>query len=125
MKLDPSRWPRSVSLAIPGLIMALLVVLAVSGSLHGTAGGVLFAGGLGAFGAIIWRGDGVAWLDTASWTVPLIVWVVVAWFTFSEVPYLIAGVVAMAWLASFIFWLPPVRWWYRLVLRKGPPHGWV
>jgi hypothetical protein len=121
MKLDPARWPASSVPAIPALIIALLAVLTITGVLHGTAGGVLFAVGVGAFGAIIWRADGIAWLDTASWTVPLSIWMLVAWVSFSEVPYLAAGLVAAAWLASFIFWLPPVRWWYRWVLRRDFP----
>jgi hypothetical protein len=86
---------------------------------------VLFAVGLGASGAIIWRADGIAWLDTASWTIPLSIWVFIAWVSFSDVPYLVAGLVATGWVAAFIFWLPPVRWWYRWVLRKDPPHGWA
>lgn len=118
MKLDPARWPASWVPAIPASIIALLAVLAITGVLHGPAGGMLFAVGLGASGAIIWRADGIAWLDTASWTVPLSVWVLAAWVSFSEVPYLVAGAVATAWVASFIFWLAPVRWWYRWVLRK-------
>ena len=99
--------------------------MAITGVLHGTAGGVLFAVALGACGAIIWRADGIAWLDTASWTVPLSIWVLVAWVSFSEARFLVAGLMAMAWFAAFIFWLPPVRWWYRWVLRKGVPHGWA
>jgi hypothetical protein len=91
MKLDPARWPASWVPAIPALIIALLAVLAVMGILHGTAGGVLVAVGFGVFGAIIWRADGIAWLDTASWTVPLGIWVLVAWVSFSEVPYLVAA----------------------------------
>jgi hypothetical protein len=125
MKLDPARWPSSWVPAVPVVIMALVVVLAIMGALHGTVGGVLVAVWFGVFGAIIWRADGIPWLDTASWTVPVVVWVAVAWFNFSEIPYVIAGLLASAWIATFIFWLRPVRWWYRWVLRKDPPHGWA
>jgi hypothetical protein len=125
MKLDPARWPSSWVPAVPAVIMALFLVSAITGTLHGPIGGVLFAVWLGVCGAIIWRADGIAWLDIASWTVPLVVWAGVAWFIFSDVPFLIAGVAAMAWLATFIFWLAPVRWWYRWVLRREPPHRWA
>ena len=101
----------------------MLLVLGLTGALHGVVGGTLVAAGFGTVGAIIWRADGVAWLDTASWTVPLFLLVAVAWLTLPEVPYLIAGFLAAAWLVSFIFWWLPVRWWYRWVPRKDPPHG--
>ena len=123
MKLDPARWPSSWVPTVPALIIGVVVVLAMMGAIHGAIGGVLVAVWLGVFGAIIWRAEGIAWLDTASWTVPVVVWVAVAWFNFSEIPYVIAGLVAMAWIASFFFWLTPVQWWYRWVLRKDPPHG--
>ena len=57
------------------MMIALVAVLTITGVFHGTAGGVLLALGMGAFGAIIWRSDGIAWLDIASWTVPLSIWV--------------------------------------------------
>ena len=123
MKLDPARWPQSLVGAVLVLVMGLLLVLGFTGALHGVVGGTLVAAGFGTVGAIIWRADGVAWLDTASWTVPLFLLVAVAWLTLPEVPYLIAGFLAAAWLVSFIFWWLPVRWWYRWVLRKDPPHG--
>lgn len=104
MKLDPARWPQSLVGAVLVLVMGLLLVLGLTGALHGVVGGTLVAAGFGTVGAIIWRADGVAWLDTASWTVPLFLLVAVAWLTLPEVPYLIAGFLAAAWLVSFIFW---------------------
>lgn len=111
-------------MVIAAAIVGLLSVGAITGALHGTVGGVLVAVGFGAVGALVWRADSLPWRDIASWTIPLTAWIAVAWFALSsEVAYLAAGAVAIVWLASFIFWLVPVRWWYRWVLRKGLPYG--
>lgn len=71
----------------------------------------------------MWWADGVAWRDIASWAVPLAGLILVAWLGLDQIPYVIAGLIAMVWLGSFIFWLPPVHWWYRWVLRRDPPSA--
>jgi hypothetical protein len=111
-------------MVVPAAIIGLLAVGSLTGALHGAVGGALLAAALGAVGAVVWRADAIPWRDIASWTIPLVAWVAVAWFALgSEALYLFAGAVAIVWLASFMFWLAPVRWWYRWVLRKDLPYG--
>ena len=123
MRLDPARWRGDRVLIVSAAIAGLLTVGSLTGALHGTVGGALLATGVGAVGAVIWRSDAIPWVDIASWTVPLAVLLLIAWVFLADVPYLIAGLALAGWLASFIFWLPPVRWWYRWVLRKDLPFG--
>lgn len=111
-------------MVVPATIVGLLAVGSLTGALHGAVGGILLAAGVGAFGAIIWRADAIPWRDIASWTIPLVAWMAVASFVLrSDVAYLVAGAAAIVWLVSFMFWLAPVRWWYRWVLRKDLPYG--
>jgi len=123
MRLDLARWRGDRVLIVPLAIFGLLAVGSLTGALHGAVGGALLAIGVGAAGAVIWRSDAIPWVDIASWTVPLATLLLIAWVFLTDVPYLIAGLSLAGWLASSIFWLPPVRWWYRWVLRKGLPYG--
>lgn len=124
MRLDPMRRRVDSTMALVVAIMGSLGVAALTGALHGAVGGVLFAAAPGAVGAIIWRANAIPWRDIASWTIPLVAWMAAAWFALpSGVAYLVAGAVAIVWQASFIFWLAPVRWWYRWVLRKEFPFS--
>jgi hypothetical protein len=100
-----------------------MVVAAGVGWLDNRTGGVLVGGGLGSIGALIWRGDAIPWRDIASWTVPLAVLIAVAWWWVRfPLVYIVGEGLAVAWLASFIFWLRPVGWWYRRILRKPVPR---
>jgi len=123
MRLDPARWRGDTALVVPVTIVGLLAVGSITGAVHGAVGDALLAAAVGAFGAVIWRSDAIPWVDIASWTVPLAVLFLIAWVFLADVPNLIAGLLLAGWLASFIFWLSPVRWWYRWVLRKDLPYG--
>jgi hypothetical protein len=77
----------------------------------------------GIIGALVWRFDAIAWLDIASWTVPLTAVFAGAWLLPPPIlPTVVAGCAGL-WMVSFVFWLPPTRWWYRHVLRKSIPGG--
>ena len=79
--------------------------------------------GLVLVGALIWRFDHLPWIDIASWTLPMAVWLVAAlWIIDSPVRWLVAETSAAVWLLAFIFWTGVTRWWYRRVLRKPFPY---
>jgi hypothetical protein len=122
MRFDPARWPEPWVTVVVLTIAGSIVIGISTGLLSGPVGGILFGGACGTAGALIWRADAIPWGDIASWTIPLAVWIAVAWIAVeSDVAYLIAGAAAVVWFACFIFWLPPVRWWYRRILRKDVP----
>jgi hypothetical protein len=124
MKIDPVRWPDPWVEVVVFTILGSMLVGAATGSIHGRAGGLLIGAAIASIGALIWRADAIAWRDIASWTVPLAVWVAVAWVAApSDTAYVLAGGFAVVWLTTFIFWLAPVRWWYRWILRKDVPGG--
>ena len=122
MKFAPRLNKHSVPYG-PALVFAIVGALLITGVIDGRMAGLLFALSVAGFGAGVWWADGVAWLEIASWTAPLAGLILVAWIAFDPIPYVITGLIVMAWLGSFIFWLPPVRWWYRWVLRRDPPRG--
>ncbi len=122
MKLDPQQWPERVMLTVPfGLFASVGGFIVLWPHSPITLGLATIAPGV--FGALIWRFDGIPWRHILSWTTPLTGLVLVAYLILPGfVPRIAAGIVAIAWLATFIFWQPPARWWYRLVLRTEPPR---
>ena len=124
MKIDPARWRDPWMEVVVFGIVGSMSFGAVTGFIQGPVGAVLMGAGFGSIGALIWRADEVPWRDIASWTIPLAVWVTVAWVALpSAVAYLIAEGFAAVWLVTFMFWLAPVSWWYRWILRKDVPGG--
>ena len=124
MRLDPARWPEWV--LWPVLVSVALSAFACQaiGPARGPAGfaWTLVAPAIG--GALIWRADAVPWADIASWTLAMTAWIVLALLVVpGPVRFIVAFSGAMLWLLVFIFWLPPVGWWYRHVLRRSMPGG--
>ncbi len=119
MDFAPGLSKRSAPYAL-ALLIAIVGAAVIAGVIHGKVAGVLLAGSVAGFGASVWWADGVAQRDIASWTVPLAGLILVAWIALDGIAYVIAGLIALAWLGSFILWLPPVQWWYRWALRRDP-----
>lgn len=122
--MDPASWPEPIRMPILGGLIVLMiatVVLDASSDLALIVGPIVppLVGGL------IWRFDRLPWIDVLSWTVPLALWIAVAWMILPGLGLLgsIAGGVSVAaWISAFIFWTRVARWWYRAVLRK--PYPW-
>jgi hypothetical protein len=124
MKLDPARWPALLQWVVLGALVGLaaLSVILGAGRVLGPIGSAALLVLPGLIGGLIWRYSAVPWRDIASWTVPLTIWVLVApMVVAATVRWLFVATPATIWLAVFVFWLPPVRWWYRVVLRKPYP----
>jgi hypothetical protein len=106
-------------MVVPAAIIGLLAVGSLTGALHGAVGGALLAAALGAVGAVVWRADAIPWRDIASWTIPLVAWVAVAWFALgSEALYLVAGAVAIVWLLFHV-----LAGAGPMVVSMGPTKG--
>ena len=121
-RLDPAGWPDRVQ---SGVLVGLFVVVIASPWLLADtgAGRVIVTVGPGLAGALIWRYDDVPWPDIASWTLALTAWLAAAYLLLPPViGGVVAGISAVVWLWTFIFWMAPTRWWYRFVLRKSGPH---
>jgi hypothetical protein len=64
-----------------------------------------------------WRFGHASWRDISSWTIPvtllmglgLVLPVPLGW---------LFGIVALGWVAAFVFWDAAADWWYRTVLRR-------
>lgn len=121
MNLDPARWSDRVQMLSIVVVCAAVPVGYLAG-LPGFVGMAMTIVGPGVFGALIWRFGGAPWLDTASWTLAMTAWIVVSLALIPDplrIPIAFGGVAV--WLAVFLFWLPPVRLWFRWVLRKEAP----
>ena len=122
MMLDPARWPDPLRLAVLG---AAVAVFALSAWVAPTSAlaivAVLLVPPL--VGGLIWRFDGLPWIDIASWTLPLAGWLAInVWIVPGSVHWVIGGISVAAWLYAFIFWTGVTRWWYRWLLRKPFPR---
>ena len=123
MKVDPARWPVRLQWAALAALAALAFILGGPHALGpiGTASLVVIPG---VIGALTWRYSGLSWWDIASWTIPLTLWVLVAPVAVPPSSrWLVIAAPATLWWMTFIFWLPPARW-YRFVLRKPYPIRW-
>ena len=121
MVLDPARWPTPVRLTILGLLL-VLVAAAVFLDPRSTVAtmGVLLVPAI--VGGLIWRFDGLPWIDIASWTLPLVLWTAILESILPRsVSLLVGGVTVGGWVYAFIFWTRVTRWWYRWLLRKPFP----
>ena len=120
---DPARWPdrlQNAALAIWLIVTTLTWV--IGPSTLGSIGALWLIIAPGTLGALIWRFDRLPWWDIATWTVAMTAWILVV-LVILDAPgrWVIAYTPALLWTAAFVFWLPPVRLWYRFVIRKPMP----
>ncbi len=119
--LDPETWPDPVQVRALWISMAGLVI--AGWLLAGTPLHILpLAAFPIVFGGLIWRFDGLPWIDIASWTLPATLSVAVANLMIPLPATVVAtGAVMAAWIYGFIFWTRVTHWWYERVLRKPYP----
>jgi hypothetical protein len=122
--LDPERWPPLVQWAVLAAVAVSAFGCQAMGPGAGPLGLVWSVAAPAVGGALIWRFDGVRWADIGSWTLPMTGWIVLSLAVIpGSARFLVAFGVALVWLLVFVLWLPPVRWWYRHVLRRQMPGG--
>jgi hypothetical protein len=123
-RLDPARWPERVQWALLAAVAISAFACQAIGPGVGPLGLAWTVAAPAAMGALIWRFDGVRWAEIGSWTLPMTGWIVL---TLAVIPGSPRNIVAfggaLVWLLVFVFWLPPVGWWYRRVLRRQMPDG--
>ena len=123
--LDPEKWRESIRIPILGFLVVLMIFAVWLGPRSALA--VIAVSVIPAVvGGLIWRFDGLPWVDILSWTVPLAAWVAVAasilpgW---GAVGWILGGLSVWAWLYAFMEWTRVTQWWYRWLLRKPYPGG--
>jgi hypothetical protein len=125
LKLDPARWSdRSQAIAMISVI-GLYLAAVVAGSLEVGPEPLItawLAVAFGIFGALYWRGLGIAWGDVLSWTVPLMLWMAAVLAVRPPFPWWFMGWMAgVMWFCLFALGTPFLTWWYQAVLRKPFP----
>ena len=123
MRMDPAHWPEPAQWLAFLAIATTAFLAQVAGPGRGLVATAWMVIAPAIAGGLIWRGGGAPWIDIAGWTLPMTGWIILA-LTLVPGParYVLAFGGAFIWLMLFLLWLPPVAWWYRVVLRRKPPH---